>query len=49
MSKPNHRLRKYLRKKEAARCACREKSERLTALYWRYHFKAYGPHENLWP
>lgn len=36
-----NRLRKYRRKKFKA-------SDPQALLYWRYHFKFYGPHEELW-
>lgn len=36
-----HRLRKYKRKKE-------RDLDRWGILYWRYHFKVYGPHLDLW-
>lgn len=45
MSSNEHRLRKYLRKKRRATTA---RFDRLARLYWRYHFKVYGPHINLW-
>lgn len=40
------RLRKYRRKKQRAKTP--KAFARLAALYWRYHFKVYGPHVNLW-
>lgn len=36
-----HRLRKYKRKKESD-------INRWAHLYWRYHFKFYGDHIDLW-
>ena len=35
------RLRKYARKKA-------RDINRWAHLYWRYHFKVYGPHQMLW-
>jgi len=46
MTSDAHRLRKYLRKKRRAKSS--EAFNRLARLYWRYHFKVYGPHINLW-
>lgn len=37
----HHRLRKYRRKQFRA-------SDPLALMKWRYWFKAYGQHENLW-
>lgn len=47
MSSPAHRLRKYARKKAAAR-GNGPKWDRLTRYYWRYHGQVYGPTINLW-
>jgi hypothetical protein len=46
MSSNACRLRKYLRKKRRARDP--KKFDRLARLYWRYHFKVYGGHIQLW-
>jgi hypothetical protein len=46
MADDRHRLRKYLRKKRQAKTS--KAFDRLARLYWRYHFKVYGPHVSLW-
>jgi hypothetical protein len=40
------KLRKYQRIKRKAKRS--EKFDRFARLYWRYHFKFYGPHVPLW-
>lgn len=46
MANASARLRKYKRKKDAAKCA--QKWDRLARLYWRYHIAVYGPPGKVW-
>jgi len=46
MANDQCRLRKYRKRKLRAKDPV--KFDRLVKLYWRYHFKIYGPHINLW-
>lgn len=40
------KLRKYQRIKRKAKTPA--KFDHFARLYWRYYFKVYGPHRNLW-
>lgn len=40
------KLRRYWRIKRRKRDS--KSFTRFANLYWRYHFKVYGPHVNLW-
>lgn len=43
------KLRRYFRIKRRKHGYDRAASfNRFARLYWRYHFKVYGPHLNLW-
>lgn len=47
MASKEHRLRKYARRKAAARDNG-PKFNALCRFYWRYHHQVYGPTVNLW-
>lgn len=46
MKRVEIKLRKYQRIKRKARKSA--KFNHFARLYWRYHFKVYGPHISLW-